>query len=138
MRVQQGLSCLPPGPDLSTFTDLLSDFLIENRLLLLSSFPFLSVQGSIVHPNNHIFHFPPTRPPCSFPLGLGRIHKRRCSRSHSPCSPASRTRFRMGSWPHCHSHKTWCREWPLPSALGMRCSSGPAGSRLDQLRSAFV
>lgn len=132
----QTVSCPPPGPDLSPFRDHLRVSGIGK--LLLSPFPFLSVQGSFEPPNNHRFHFPPIRTPCSSPLGPGRTRKRRWWRSHSPCSPASRTRSQTGSRPRFHSHKTRRRAWPLRSALGKRCSLGPGGSRPDQLRSAFV
>ena len=131
----QTISCSPPGCDLSLFRDLLSVSLIGK--LLLSPFPFLSVQGSFESPNNHIFHFPPIRTPCSSPLGPGRTRKRRWWRSHSPSPPASRTRFQPGSRPRFHSHRTRRRARPLLSAPGTRCSVGPGGSRPDQLRSAF-
>lgn len=60
-----------PGPDLSLFRDHLRVSRIGK--LLLSPFPFLSVQGSFEPPNNHRFHFPPIRTPCSSPLGPGEL-----------------------------------------------------------------
>ena len=132
----QTVSCSPPGPDLSPFGDLLRVSLIGK--LLLSPFPFLSVQGFFEPPNNRRFHFPPIRTPCSSLLGPGRTRRRRWWWSHSPCSPASRTRSQTGSRPRFRSHKTRRPARPLLSALWTRCSLGPGGSRPGQLRSAFV
>lgn len=140
--IQWGLmeiTCSPPRPDMSICIDILSLFLIESRRsLLLFSFAFPFVQVFLMRPNNHIFHFPPIQTPCSSPFGLGRIRKCHWSQSHSPRSPESRIHFRRGSQLCCHNHKTCHREWLRPNTLGMKCSSGLAGSQLNRLHFVFV
>lgn len=133
------ITCSPPQPDLSICIDILSLFLIENRRsLLLFSFAFPFVQVFLMRPNNHIFHFPPIQTPCSSPFGLGRIRKCHWSQNHSPRSPESRIHFRRGSQLCCHSHKTCHQEWLRLNTLGMKCSSGLAGSQLNRLHFVFV
>lgn len=129
----------PKDLERSIFIDILSLLPTENRrVLLLFSFPFPFVHVFFMCPNNHIFHFPPIQTPCSSPFGPRRTRKCHWSQTHSPRSPESWIHFRMGSQPCCHSHKTRHREWLPPNTLGMKCSSGLAGSRLNRLHFVFV